>query len=77
MGTIRLRTEESDDRVSPGDTVEYGLSMPLGTKRHSPWVTVRATLAVREGESEDEFMERLCGLVHESYDAQADGLSHG
>ena len=71
---IRIPAKEPDDRLSPGDRVEYGLSAPISARDGSPWAKVHANLAVRADESEDEFMERLCSFVHETYDAQADGL---
>lgn len=66
--------EPEADRIDPGDHIEYSVSAPTSAKSGAPWVKVAARLQVREGEGEEDFMERLCSFVHESLDAQIEGL---
>lgn len=57
----------SESRLSEGDRVSYGFTIEVMIDGDRAWPKFEINAAVRKGETEDEAIARIVGLVNDNY----------
>lgn len=66
---------KTDDELSPGDTIEYGMTIEKRNNRQgSYWLKFGATSTIRDGESTEAATERVVGYVNTMMGELTDAL---